>query len=147
MVAFNPALTALAAALLAVYAAWRQLEQFSAETGGLGVIGTVQEMYKQGTLNPFKAVDAYQNAKARAEAANPDTSTVQPAGSVFGPPEAYVPRPFNATDANTKTLIDQRTTNINVGGSASPGQTARAVRDQVSSAQANDRAAILAAVK
>jgi hypothetical protein len=60
---------AAAAAVGALAVAWKQWEGLNAETGGLGITGLVGEMAKRGTLNPFEALDAHQNEKARAAAA------------------------------------------------------------------------------
>jgi TP901 family phage tail tape measure protein len=58
--------TAGAAALAVggVMLAMDQAKKLAAETGGLGISGTVSEMWNRGTLNPFEAVDAFQNEKA-----------------------------------------------------------------------------------
>jgi hypothetical protein len=68
-------LSAIAAALGAVYLAWDQLNKLKKDTGGLGFTGTVGEMIKQGTWDPAKAVDTYQNQQAQADAASADNST------------------------------------------------------------------------
>jgi hypothetical protein len=69
-------LGAVAAAAAAAYAAYSQLDKLKNETGGLGFTGIVDQMVKQGTINPFEAVDTYQNEQARAEAAGAGTATV-----------------------------------------------------------------------
>lgn len=112
-------LGAIAAAVGAVYAAWGQLNKLSNETGGLGFTGIVQQMVKQGTFNPFKAVDTYQNQQARAEARLP-----------------------SASSSSAVTITDQRKTEINISGATSPGATARAVDQTMQRAQAHDRQAI-----
>ncbi len=58
-------LAAVAAAYLAVKLAADQAEKYSAMTEGLGVTGTVEQMWKQGTWDPAKAVDTYQNQQAK----------------------------------------------------------------------------------
>jgi TP901 family phage tail tape measure protein len=70
---FMVTVAAATAAVLALIAAWQQWKAFNAETEGLGVTGTIGEMISQGTLDPFEAVDNFQNrqAKARAAAAAP----------------------------------------------------------------------------
>jgi len=59
------AAAAAVGALIAVYNQWNKL---SSETGGLGLTGIIKEMVKQGKLNPFEAVDSFQNDQARREA-------------------------------------------------------------------------------
>lgn len=61
-------LGAVAAAVGALVVLYQQLKSLSAETEGLGFTGTVSQMVKQGTLDPFKAVDTYQNQQARMRA-------------------------------------------------------------------------------
>jgi len=59
-------LVAIAAAIGAIYLALKQIRSLEKETGGLGIVGTIGEMWKKGTLDPFKAVDAVMNERARA---------------------------------------------------------------------------------
>jgi TP901 family phage tail tape measure protein len=71
---FAPFLVTVAAATAAVgalYAAWTQWKALNAETEGLGITGTVGQMIEQGTFDPFKAVDTFQNNQARSRAAQP----------------------------------------------------------------------------
>lgn len=63
-------LAAVAAAFGAVALAWDQVNKLGKDTGGLGFFGTVGEMFKQGTWDPAKAVDTYQNQQAEADAAS-----------------------------------------------------------------------------
>jgi TP901 family phage tail tape measure protein len=61
---------ALAAAVLALYAAWNQWSKLDASLSGSGGIsGTVGKMMSMGTLDPFKAHDAAMNEQAKQDAA------------------------------------------------------------------------------
>jgi hypothetical protein len=55
---------AAAAAVGAVMLAMDQANKLASETEGLGVTGTIGEMWKRGTFDPFEAVDAFQNEQA-----------------------------------------------------------------------------------
>lgn len=64
---------AVAAAVLALVAAWKQYQKLTASLSGSGgVTGTIGKMWEMGTFDPFKAHDAVMNEKARAEAAKRD---------------------------------------------------------------------------
>jgi hypothetical protein len=56
---------AATAAVGAIVALIDQLGKLSAETEGLGLTGIIDQMVKRGTLDPFEAVDAFQNEQAR----------------------------------------------------------------------------------
>lgn len=66
-------IAAVTAALGALWLAWDQASKLEAETGGLGVTGTIAEMWRRGTWNPFEAIDARANELARAEAGERET--------------------------------------------------------------------------
>lgn len=158
MVATNPALAALTAALTALYLAWQQIEQFGKETGGLGVLGTIQQMRQQGTWNPFKAVDTFQNQQARAEASDAAQAeaTADPLlnnirqfsrnqSGTSGLP-SFLAEP--ATGGKTITINDQRSTEVTVGGNVpTPGAVGRAAAAGAGGVQAHDMNAILDAVR
>lgn len=76
-----PVLAAVAAigALMLAYTQWKKL---SADTEGLGVTGTIGQMVEQGTWDPFKAVDTYQNEQAKKRAAASPASDMQAAAGV-----------------------------------------------------------------
>jgi len=59
---------ALTAVVLSLIAIWDQLNKLAAETEGLGITGTISEMFEQGTFSPFEAIDEFQNRKARERA-------------------------------------------------------------------------------
>lgn len=56
------AVTAAIGSLIALY---NQLGSLSNESEGLGITGIISQMIKQGTWNPFTAVDTYMNEQAR----------------------------------------------------------------------------------
>lgn len=57
---------AVTAAVLALYAAWDQLNKLSESLSGSGgILGTIGKMVEMGTFDPFKAHDAAMNEKAR----------------------------------------------------------------------------------
>ena len=62
-------LGAAAAAIGGVMLAMDQAEKLAAESEGLGIGGTISEMFKRGTFNPFKAIDEFQNEQAKKRAA------------------------------------------------------------------------------
>lgn len=72
---------ALTAALGALAAVWYNVNQLGKETEGLGFFGTVGEMIKQGTFDPAKAVDTYQNQQAEARRASADRGEDVPRAS------------------------------------------------------------------
>ncbi len=59
---------ALTAAVLALAAAWNQINKLSQELAGSGgITGTIGKMWEMGTFDPFAAHDAAMNEKARAD--------------------------------------------------------------------------------
>jgi TP901 family phage tail tape measure protein len=83
-ISFAPFLVTVAAAAAAIGAlvlAWNQWKALNAETGGLGITGTIGEMIKQGTFDPAKAVNTFQNQQAQANATD-TTQMVPPRASL-----------------------------------------------------------------
>lgn len=104
---------AVAAAIGAVAAAWHNLSKLSSETGGLGITGTISEMWKQGTWDPFKAVDTYQNQQAKMAAQGHDVGVNLALGMAQGiqaaTPEAAAAATAlaNATSSAARSALDQ----------------------------------------
>lgn len=63
-----------AVAIGSVYAAWKLNDNLKSKTEGLGMGGIVSEMWKQGTWDPARAVDEYQNKLARDRASHRNAS-------------------------------------------------------------------------
>lgn len=98
----------MSVAIGSVIAAWVQLNKLKSETGGLGFTGIIKEMAQQGTLNPFKAVDEFQNRKAREEAGlNPERGTDISAST--GLPR-YATDPL--VDRSVSAQVSQNTSNV-----------------------------------
>jgi TP901 family phage tail tape measure protein len=66
MAPFLVTIGAVTAAVLALVAAWDQWSKLKDVSGGMGVTDFFKTAIKEGTLDPAKVVDAYQNDQARA---------------------------------------------------------------------------------
>lgn len=66
MAAFALTVGAATAAIGALVLAYDQWNKLNAETEGLGITGIAKEMWDQGTWDPAKATDEFQNRQARA---------------------------------------------------------------------------------
>ena len=94
-VPFLPLIALLGAATVAVgalYLAWNQLSDLSAQTGDLGIFGTIGKMWEMGTFDPAKAIDAHMNEQAIAEANSRPALTTSTAAEapVMSLPPGYV---------------------------------------------------------
>lgn len=64
MSAFAVTVASAAAAVGALYLAFKQLQTLESETEGLGFVGLLKQMWKQGTLDPAEALKSYQDMEA-----------------------------------------------------------------------------------
>lgn len=100
---FLATVLALTAALAALAIAWNENEKLKSATGGMGMLDIGAEMWKQGTWDPFKAVDAVANEKAQLKAAMGEQGPAPLAPMVT--PQERVAQSVSETSTTTKSEV------------------------------------------
>lgn len=101
---------AAGAAVAAIGAVYLANEDLKGATGGLGALDTIGEMWKRGTWDPFEAVDAYQNEKAKNAAMARDVETTGFKG--VGLPDQVIANPnmVSPQDRAAAAVVEKKTT-------------------------------------